>query len=73
MDYTFLAEKEEMWARMLMEVLEGHGISCVGQPVYGAGLVIKAGMGERLQVYVPRDRYGEAQELMEGLFPEDRA
>lgn len=73
MEHTLLVEKEEMWARMLMEVLEDNGISCLSQPVYGAGLVMKAGMGERLKVYVPLDRRREAQELMDALFPEDRA
>lgn len=46
MDYGLLVEKEEMWARMLMQVLEDHQIPCVSLPVYGAGLVMKGGMAE---------------------------
>ncbi len=43
-DYTLLVEKEEIWARMLAEVLEDNGIPCAMLPVYGAGLSMKAGM-----------------------------
>lgn len=73
MDYGLLVEKEEMWARMLMQVLEDHQIPCVSLPVYGAGLVMKGGMAERLKVYVPQDQAQRARELMEAVFPADRA
>ena len=69
--YEFLIEKEEMWARMLMEVLQDNGIPCVKQVVYGAGLVIKTGMLERLKVYVPKEYMEQARELVEELFSEN--
>ncbi len=34
-DYTLLAEKEGMWAEMLMQVLRDNGIPCTAIPVYG--------------------------------------
>ena len=42
--YEFLTEKEEMWARMLMEVLKDNGIPYAVESVYGAGLVLRGGM-----------------------------
>ena len=69
--YEFLIEKEEMWARMLMEVLQDNGIPCVKQSVYGAGLVIKTGMLERFKVYVPKEYMEQALELVTELFSEE--
>ena len=67
-EYVFLAEKEEMWAQMLLEVLEDHGIPCVSVPVYGAGFSLRTGMQERLNVYVPSQHLTQASELLEELF-----
>ena len=67
-EYVFLTEKEEMWARMLMEVLEDHSISCTAVPVYGAGFSIRTGMQERLKVYVPGNRLPQGEELLQALF-----
>jgi hypothetical protein len=47
--YELLIEKEEMWARMLMEVLGDNGIPCAAKSVHGAGLVIRAGMRSGLR------------------------
>ena len=69
--YEFLIEKEEMWAKMLMEVLRDNGIPCVKQVVHGAGLVIKTGMLERLKVYVPKEYMEQASALVEELFSEN--
>ena len=66
--YVRLVEKEEMWAQMLMEVLEDNCIPCVSLPVYGAGLSIKTGMQERLQVFVPSAHLSQATELLQELF-----
>ena len=66
--YEFLIEKEAMWAKMLMEVLEDHGIPCAALPVYGAGLAVRAGKQERLKVYVPAEMLPQASELLEALF-----
>ena len=67
-DYILLAEKEEMWARMLMEVLEDNHISCASLPVYGAALALKSGRQERLRVFVPAKDLSLARELLDALF-----
>jgi hypothetical protein len=65
-----LMETEEMWAKMLMEVLEDNEIPHAAKPVYGAGLVIRAGMQERLEIYVPEEYFGQAKALADALFSE---
>ena len=67
-EYVLLIEKEEMWARMLIEILEDNHIPCASLPVHGAGLSIKTGMQERLKVYVPEECFCQATELLEALF-----
>ena len=49
-DYVLLAEKEEMWAKMLMEVLEDNGIRCASLPVKGIGLSMRVGVQDCLRV-----------------------
>ena len=66
--YVLLVEKEEMWAKMLIQVLEDNNIPCTAIPVYGAGFSIKTGTQERLKVYVPVDNLPQATELVEELF-----
>ena len=66
--YVLLVEKEEMWARMLLHVLEDHGIPCTALPVYGAGFVMRTGMQDRLQVFVPAEQLAQASELVQELF-----
>ena len=67
-EYALLTEKEEIWARMLMQVLEDNGIPCAGVPVYGAGLISKTGMQERLKVFAPSGVLPQAHALLEELF-----
>ena len=69
-DYVLLAEKEEMWAKMLMEVLDDNEIPYAAKSVYGAGLVIRAGMQERLEIYVPEEYFEQAKALADALFSE---
>lgn len=66
--YVLLAEKEPMWAKMLMEVLEDNNIPCASLPVYGAALVLKTGKQERWRVYVPSENMQQASELLQALF-----
>lgn len=70
-DYVLLVEKEEMWAKMLLQVLEDNNIPCTALPVHGAGVVMKTGMQERLKVYVPRTSRATAEDLMNELFSGD--
>ena len=69
--YVLLTEQEEMWARMLIEVLADHRIPCASLPVYGAGFSIKTGTQERLNVYVPAEELPLATELLQALFSPD--
>ena len=71
--YVILTEKEEIWAKMLMEVLEEHKIPHAAKSVYGAGLVIRTGLQERLTVYVPAEYYEQSKGLTEALFAEIEA
>ncbi len=66
--FEFLIEKEEMWAKMLIEVLKDNGIPCVAFSVHGAALVIKAGMQESLRVFVPEEFLEPAKALADELF-----
>ena len=66
--YVLLVEKEEMWARMLMQVLEDNNIPCAAVPVYGAGFTIKTRTQEQLKVYVPSENLPQASELLQELF-----
>lgn len=67
-EYVFLIEKEEIWGRMLLEVLRDNSIPCVAEPVYGAGQVWRTGMQEWLRIYVPEDCHDKASDLVEELF-----
>ncbi len=66
--YILLVEKEEMWAKMLMQVLEDNHVPCAALPVYRAGFSLKTGIQDRLKVYVPVDNLPQATELVEELF-----
>ena len=66
--YVLLTEKEEMWAKMLMQVLEDNDVPCAAVPVYGAGFSLKTGTQERLKIYVPATNLPQATELTEELF-----
>ena len=70
-EFAVLTTKEEMWARMLLEVLEDNGIPCTALPLHGAGFAMKTGLQDSLTVYVPQNMLAQATELMESLFSED--
>ena len=65
--YVLLVEKEEMWAKMLIQVLEDNHVPCVALPVFGAGLAIKTGTQESLRVYVSSEYLPQATALVEEL------
>lgn len=71
-NYILLTEKEAMWSEMLMEVLRDNNIPCISQPVYGAGLTLKAGMQECFKVYVASEKLNEAEDLLQVLFSEEK-
>ena len=68
----FLIEKEEMWAKMLVQVLEERGIPCTARPVLGVGFAIRTGLlQDRFRIYVPATRIEEAREIVDELFSEN--
>ncbi len=69
--FVFLVEKEEMWAKMLQEVLEDNHIPCVSMPVYGIGYSVKTGKAERLKLLVPAPWKERAEALLQAIFPSD--
>ena len=66
--YVLLTEKEEMWARMLMEVLEDNGVHCAALPVYGAGFSVHTGLQERWNVFVSAGDLPRTEDLLQELF-----
>lgn len=72
-DFEFLTQKEAMWAQMLTQMLKDNNVPYTAIPVHGAGLTIKTGMRESLNIFVPKEAKEKAQELMEALFPESEA
>ncbi len=64
-DFCFLTEQEDMWARLLIEILTDNGIEFISQPVYGAGMCLRTGKGEHQKIYVPYEKLSKAQELMQ--------
>ena len=66
--YEFLIENEEMWAKMLIEVLHDNEIPAISQSVYGVGFVMRTGTQERLRVYVPSEDFEKASKLVKELF-----
>ena len=72
-EYVLLTEKEEMWARMLMEALKDNGVVCTSVPVHGAGFALKTGMQDSLRIFVPAEQLAQAKELQEALFSAELA
>ena len=66
--YVLLTEKEEMWAKMLMQILEDNHVPCTAIPVYGAGFSLKTGTQDSWKVYVPSEHLTQATEFVEALF-----
>ena len=64
-EFVLLLEDDAIWAQVLVQVLKNNGIPCKAAPVYGAGLVVSAGLQERLKVYVPDEYAAQAQAILE--------
>ncbi len=69
--FVFLVQKEEMWARMLVEVLEDNNVPCATRPVLGVGFAMKMGVQDYLQIFVPPECFEQANALAEELFADD--
>ena len=71
--FVFLIEKEEIWARMLVQVLEDNEIPCATRSVFGVGFTMKTGTQDYLQVFVPSEKLEGAKELADELFSDENA
>lgn len=71
-DYCFLVEKEDMWAKMLVEILEDNGVHPVCQDALDVVMVIRGGAKSRQSIYVPYRHWELAQELMQAAFQEQK-
>lgn len=71
--HEFLVEKDAIWADILMQELKANNIPCTAFPVHGAGVVLRAGVQERMKIYVPADLKTQAEKIMEDVFAEDEA
>lgn len=67
-DYCFVAEKEEMWAKMFMDILGDQGIPYANLPACGTAMTMKAGMIERQRIYVPYEALDQALQLLKESF-----
>ena len=70
-NHVLLVEKDIIWADILMQVLKENDIPCIAFPVHGAGMVIRAGVQERMKIYVPEAKKQQAETIMEDVFAED--
>ena len=65
----YLTEQSPMWAGMLADVLQQHGVPFFKESSLGAGLAIKTGgLSERIRFFVPQSCLMDAKNLVEELF-----
>ena len=68
-EMCFLTEQSNIWAGMLADVLQQHGIPFVKESSLGAGLALKMGpMSETIRFFVPASCLAAGKELVEELF-----
>ena len=67
--FVFLTEKEEMWAKMLLDVLKDNEIPATSVAVNGVGFSIHTGLQDRLKIFVPEECFSRAKVLLQELFP----
>lgn len=71
-DMCFLTEKSPVWAGMLADVLQQHGVRFFQESSLGAGLAIKMGsLSECVRFFVPASQLAGAKELVEELFDKE--
>ena len=68
-EMCFLTERSPIWAGMLSDVMQQHGIPFFKESSLGAGLAIKTGsLAENIRFFVPKACFAAAQSLVEELF-----
>ncbi len=63
--FELLTEMDAMWAELLLEVLKNNNIPCTSLPIYGAGMTLRGGKLERLQIFVPQGEKEKALEILD--------
>lgn len=66
-EYEFLIEKEEIWARMYIQLLEENSIEYTTVSVYGAGLTMKVGGQDIIKIYVPTSQLSKAKKIIKEI------
>ena len=70
----FLTEQSPIWAGMLADVLQQHGVPFFKESSLGAGLALKAGaLSETIRFFVPAAHLAAAKMLVEELFEKEEA
>lgn len=67
-EYELLIEKEEIWTKMYVQLLEQNGIKCMLIPVNGMGLSMKTGIQDFLRIYVLSSDIEKAKHIMKESF-----
>ena len=68
-DFCMVAELNYPQAEMLKELYADNGVVCTERSVLGAGITVKLGSNlDRLRLYVPYNRYEEAEQLKQAFF-----
>lgn len=70
-DFCFVTEKDEMWAKMFLEILKDNDIPYTQLSSVGAGLAIRAGVTDQIRIYVPYEKLDTALDLLKQAFPDD--
>lgn len=71
-EMCFLTEQSPIWAGMLADVLQQHGIPFFKGSSLGAGLAIKTGgLSEHIRFFVPGSCLADARDLVEELFSKE--
>ena len=66
--FVLLEAMDEIWAKMLMEVLKDNHIPCTAKPVFGFALTAKTGGSDCWNIFVPSKDVERAKELVDELF-----
>ncbi len=68
-DFCMIAELGFAEAEMLKELYADNDILCTERSVFGAGITVKLGANlDRIRLYVPYNRFTEAEQLKEAFF-----
>ena len=70
-DFCLLTQQPGIFARMLLDVLEQNGIEAVSQATQGATGIFSNMNMEIHRIYVPLERFKQAEELRDELFSPD--